>query len=356
MNNTKFVDLHKVASLLRDIQTAGQQEVESEVAHEEAVQEDNAFNTAAAKAAVAGQSEFEFNGKKYPVKMSKEEAQKLLDSQVNDEEPVVEEPEADAEEVLKRGMEDEMADKIKDKLEDEDEEAKESAPMGEYTDKEFACININTGEYGYCDKDELHKYTHKVPANEFTYFDDTSGMDFADFDDEMADQEGWTKIPTGNIGEENVNELNVPNDKAKVIAQIQKLDKMADEARANDDPNKAMAIERGSEMTALYNKLEKLGGDPFNIPDANDESVSEDSETGTLQQLLKLAGLKVVTDADINQVDEYSNSPDEEYADTDTQLNKLSGGINGPKAIPAVGNDGHNRLVMKLKKAYSDME
>ena len=102
MNNTKFVDLHKVASLLRDIQTAGQQEVESEVAHEEAVQEDNAFNTAAAKAAVAGQSEFEFNGKKYPVKMSKEEAQKLLDSQVNDEEPVVEEPEADAEEVLKK--------------------------------------------------------------------------------------------------------------------------------------------------------------------------------------------------------------------------------------------------------------
>ena len=73
--------------------------------------------------------------------------------------------------------------------------------------------------------------------------------------------------------------------------------------------------------------------------------------------------MRAVTDADINQpedgaepVEEYSNSPDEEYADTDTQLNKLSGGVNGPKAIPAVGNDGHNRLVMKLKKAYSDME
>ncbi len=69
--------------------------------------------------------------------------------------------------------------------------------MGEYTDKEFACINIDTGEYGYCDKDELHKYTHMVPAKEFTYFDDTSGMNFADFDDEMADQEGWTKIASG---------------------------------------------------------------------------------------------------------------------------------------------------------------
>lgn len=71
------------------------------------------------------------------------------------------------------------------------------------------------------------------------------------------------------VGEENINELNVPNDKEKIIARIQKLDQMADEARANDDPNKAYAIERGSEMAALYTKLEKLGGDPFNIPDAN---------------------------------------------------------------------------------------
>ena len=111
----------------------------------------------------------------------------------------------------------------------------ESAPMGEYTDKEFACINIDTGEYGYCDKDELHKYTHYVPAKEFTYFDDENeDMDFADFDDEMADQEGWTKIGNpdvgdpelarlrklaGNMREETVNELNVPNDKEKVKAQ-----------------------------------------------------------------------------------------------------------------------------------------
>ena len=86
-------------------------------------------------------------------------------------------------------------------------------------------------------------------------------------------------------------------------------------------------------------------------------------DTNTLAQILSLAGLKPVTDADLNQpeagaepVDEYSNSPDEEYADTDTQLNKMSGGPNRPKVMPTVGNDGHNRLVMKLKKAYSDIE
>ena len=43
------------------------------------VEEDNAFNTAAAKAAVAGEKHFTFNGKKYPVKMDKAAAQKLLD-------------------------------------------------------------------------------------------------------------------------------------------------------------------------------------------------------------------------------------------------------------------------------------
>jgi len=52
---------------------------------ENTVEEDNAFNTAAAQAAVAGKKEFSFNGKTYPVKMSKEAAQKLLDEQAVEE-------------------------------------------------------------------------------------------------------------------------------------------------------------------------------------------------------------------------------------------------------------------------------
>ena len=43
------------------------------------VEEDNAFNTAAAQAAVKGEKNFTFNGKSYPVKMDKQAAQKLLD-------------------------------------------------------------------------------------------------------------------------------------------------------------------------------------------------------------------------------------------------------------------------------------
>ena len=62
------------------------------------VEEDNAFNTAAAKAAVAGETHFTFNGKKYPVKMSKADAEKLLDD-VNEMDDHPDHMEADAEEI-----------------------------------------------------------------------------------------------------------------------------------------------------------------------------------------------------------------------------------------------------------------
>ena len=354
--DSKYVDLHKIAAIFRGIQEEEYAKKEVDVADtmEDAVEEDNAFNTAAAKAALAGDKEFSFNGKKYPVKMSKEEAKKLMDDAVNSEEPVVEEPKEEDEEtaeILKKGMEDEMADEIKDKIEDD---------------------------------------------------------------------------------EEITNELNVPNDKEKVKAQIEKLMKMAKDARDAGDSNKAYSIERSSEMAALQNKLSKLGGDDnwvtpeggplsykkvgeytYIVKDENGEEhkaeigamddtqdnysgdeieqtmdqeglemlvrqakmgapvresepVTEEPEmvamdTNTLQQILNLAGLKPVTDADINQpedgaepVEEYSNSPEEEYADTDFMTNKLAGGVNRPKKFPNVGNQGHNDLVQRLTKAYNE--
>ena len=65
--------------------------------------------------------------------------------------------------------------------------------MDESTDNEFACINTDTGAFGYCGKDELHKFTHMMPASEFTYFEPQDN-NFQGMDDEMADQEGWAKI------------------------------------------------------------------------------------------------------------------------------------------------------------------
>jgi hypothetical protein len=105
---------------------------------EEAPNEGNEFSGALAQAKKDGKKEFEVDGKKYKV------------------------------------------------------ESEEAVTEGDVP--EYACINTETGAFGYCNKDELHNFTHMMPAGEFTYFDPTSGVDFADFDDEMADQEGWTKI------------------------------------------------------------------------------------------------------------------------------------------------------------------
>jgi|13_taG_2_1085334.scaffolds.fasta_scaffold80642_1 hypothetical protein len=253
MSDNKLIDLHKVAGLFREIQT-------EEFAKEEAKQE----------------SEFK----------------KTVEALETTEQEVAEELSA-AQKKLPAGLRDAIAKKQGDST--DDNEVEESAPMGEYTDKEFACINTDTGAFGYCGKDELHKFTHMMPAKEFTYFEPQDN-NFQGMDDEMADQEGWTKIKSV-------------------------------EEEVTEEP----------EMVAM--------------------------DTNTLQQILNLAGLKPVTDSDINQpeadaepVEEYSNSPDEEYADADTQLNKMSGGINRPKAMPAVGNQGHNDLVTKLKKAYDSRD
>ena len=58
-------------------------------------------------------------------------------------------------------------------------------------------------------------------------------------------------------------------------------------------------------------------------------------------------------------LDEYSNSPDEDYFDTDTQLNKMSGGLNGPKKMYKKEYPGDNPLAVdleqKLAKMLSDM-
>jgi hypothetical protein len=68
-------DMHNIKARMADMG----------IKKEDTVEEDNAFNTAAAQAAVAGKKEFSFNGKTYPVKMSKEAAQKLLDEQAVEE-------------------------------------------------------------------------------------------------------------------------------------------------------------------------------------------------------------------------------------------------------------------------------
>ena len=56
-----------------------EEEIDEAEIEEADIDEDNAFNSAAAEAAKRGDSHFEFNGKKYPVKMDKKTADGLTD-------------------------------------------------------------------------------------------------------------------------------------------------------------------------------------------------------------------------------------------------------------------------------------
>ena len=108
---------------------------------------------------------------------------------------------------------------------------------------------------------------------------------------------------------------------------------------------------------ALDNAMEQIEGSHKGAVahlQMKDESVKAEAEAE--QQ----AEAEATTEAPNEvELDEYSNSPDEDYFDADTQLNKLSGGLNGPKKQLKKEYPGDNPLAVdletKLAKMLSDM-
>lgn len=294
MDNSKYVDLHKIAAIFRGIQEEEYAKNNEEVAEldnamEDAVEEDNAFNTAAAKAALAGEKEFSFNGKKYPVKMSKEDAKKLMDDAVNSEEAV------------------------------------EEGRMSDLADIDQAWPKISQLKMKLADQGMEPEEAQDAAAEKLGY------------DPEMVDQ--YLKYKFGEGTQEAVEDKD-----AEEVLKKGMEDELADEIKDK--------IEDDEESTDEAEVSEEPQGEQVAV-----------MSTDTLAQILNLAGVKPVTDADINQpegeaeqVEEYSNSPEEEYADTDFMTNKLAGGANRPKKFPNVGNQGHNDLVQRLTKAYNEQK
>ena len=304
MDNSKYVDLHKIAAIFRGIQEEeyAKKEVDVSDTMEDAVEEDNAFNTAAAKAALAGDKEFSFNGKKYPVKMSKEEAKKLLDAEINSEEPVTEEPDMSDPEV-----------------------GHVMAVFKKYPEDVAKMKQTGDIDYGSNLYQALFSmYQDEMPYGTQKARDGDPGQWIFDKLDDLGLIEGKEKDT------EEVLKKGMEDEIAdKIKDKIEDEDK-TDEAEVSEEP-------QGEQVAVM--------------------------STDTLSQILKLAGMKQVSDADINQpeasaeeVEEYANSPEEEYADTDFMTNKLAGGVNRPKKFPNVGNQGHNDLVQRLTKAYNEQK
>ena len=137
----------------------------------------------------------------------------------------------------------------------------------------------------------------------------------------------------------------VYNDAGKLVANdpATALELIADEISEQDHEAYMDAISAGD----YGSLLDALDGFGYNM--GTGESVEETVEVAVddLASLMSLAGLQADTQA-AKALDEYSNSPDEDYMDADMQLNKLSGGLNGPKAHTRKEGPGDNPLAAKL--------
>ena len=115
---------------------------------------------------------------------------------------------------------------------------------------------------------------------------------------------------------------------------------------------------RHHEMNASFES------DEVEATEESDEAVEETEKdvqetvevaVDDLAKLMALAGQQADTQAQANELEEYSNSPDEDYMDADMQLNKLSGGLNGPKAQHKKEYPGDNPLAAKLADQLKDL-
>lgn len=130
-----------------------------------------------------------------------------------------------------------------------------------------------------------------------------------------------------------------------------------------------MTFGQGVYESALNSKLDTLLNESMNMNMSMDSEgqhsltvTATDEDAMQLAQILKMAGLGGQSDGykeacpgcgqapcgcgdAHDEIDEaLANAPDEVYADTDTMVNKLSGGLNGPKTtgqstIPVLNRD-----------------
>ncbi len=318
---------------------------------EEEVEEDNAFNTAAAKAAVAGEKDFTFNGKKYPVKMSKEDAKKLLDD-VNEE--------TETEDVQTESM---------------SSDAKMFATDAMELAQEKLNFMKSIGKFSYTDSDQM-EFTDELEDDELRMHPMVQqvlkAIPQVDGEEEEIMQ-ALKNIADGEFVDfedvrgtmESVDSETVEEDFLGDMMTLAGLHKPVEEEQTNESYFKDMMQDVEEGMTkeefakkypASADEYDKIKAEleESNVQeDAVDEVVeSQDNETveitkEDLANLLDLAGI-TPTQATDNELDEYANSPDEDYKDSDYMVNKLAGGLNGPKTQTDKGYPGDNPLAAKL--------
>ena len=110
----------------------------------------------------------------------------------------------------------------------------------------------------------------------------------------------------------------------------------------------------------LKKELLDMYGDDVGLDEdtVSEADVQETVEVAVddLRSLIALAGLQPQASTEATtELGEYANSPDEDYQDTDVQINKMSGGLNGPKGQHKKEYPGDNPLAAELAEKLKAM-
>ena len=262
--------------------------------------EGNEFSGALAKAKKDGKAEFTVDGKKYKVE--------AIDS---DEDTIQEAP-----------------------VEVSEEDAYDSGAEIILNKHPKAYADLRSGKTDIGDDDELYMEL-------FSYYSNTGDMPYGTQKARDGDPYQWIQDA---LSDEGLIEGKSIAKKDVVEVAVEDLARILDLAGMAKQEVKAEAEEKDFDFSK----------DNLELCDTCDKEIDKCECDGHDHKAEQAEQAPTQATSEV-ELDEYSNSPDEEYFDTDTQLNKMSGGLNGPKKQTKKEYPGDNPLAVELQDRLSKM-
>jgi hypothetical protein len=153
------------------------------------------------------------------------------------------------------------------------------------------------------------------------------------------------------------------NDMKTILESIQSVDEcgMGEGGMPMDMPSEpedkmSMNVSLNARGDAVEDLIKLMGGAispqdapvsmPMPMPSAGPDT--HDHEMGDMKKMMKLASdADMEPQADEPEMEDWDNSPEEEYSDTKTMTKDLSGGINREKKAYKAAQDGDNAMAVE---------
>lgn len=303
-----------VSNMVNDVlkQLGKPDALKEEEVNEEDIEEDNAFNTAAAEAAKDGKKEFEFNGKTYPVKMDKNTAHSITDDVNEDEDSMPASPD-------EGGMAGDQAEFIKYAVDEIKDHIEAGGDFPEWFQNKMSDV--------YGKMKDLHGYMEGDKRND-------------------AEQEEEAEVE--------LEETTVAG--AVAVA----ADAAGKNVYSNPSVYESMNNQVENMITESMNVSVNSSNDPSAEPSITVSATGEDAMA--LAQLLQLASVekpacescgRVHEGSCMNEAEEANSADNTHTYDMKYLLDTISGGLNAPKRQINPNNPGDNPMAMSAEKVVN---